>query len=208
MSYNSASQYQGEDTNPRHPWLQSLWEARRSAREAYASIAPDVGTDQTVFAPDAQQLAHIFLIDYVRHIRPIATNDASLQDLWTDPLYETTIPQPASTYAIESSPMLYGTNDDTDAGVDIETAVNGLPTTTREISLDTVLSYWDTQNEVRFFIEGDDGREARRVAICLPRGAIGACLQQADLCLDDLNWLPDSAVDDYTAGESEVLRHE
>lgn len=205
--YSSNSGWDDEDVDTRHPWLQSLWEARRSAREAYASIPPSTGADRTVFAPESQQLAHIFLVDYIRHLRPIAHDDDSLENLWADTVHESTIPKPGAAYEMDSEPMLQSTGGDTAAGVSLADAVTALPSVARDVSLENVLAYWDTQNEVRFFIEAPSGREVRSITISLSRGAIGECLQQADLCLHDLDWLPDAAISEYRAGDDEVLTH-
>lgn len=205
QSYNN---YHDEDAQPHHPWMQSLWEARRNAREAYAAIDPDTGNHRTVYPSDNQQLAHIFLVDYARHLRPLAVDDTNLQALWTDELASAEIPKALAVYDMQSNRMLYSSQNDTETGITTPEAVQHLETTEKPVSLKHVVTWWDTQNEIPFKVRAPSGTERRSITVYLPRGAIGLALQQADRCLENLNWLPSSAVTDWKAPEEDKVAHD
>lgn len=192
-----------EDSQP-HPWKRSLWEARRQAREMYAYISPDVPLSQVINAGKRQVFAHRLTLDYWSHLAPHGEKiTGDHPNLWTETLLTETVPESGATIDAGRSNM-YGEYD-------VGNIISQLPTEERPVQLSTLREVWQQQNELTFEVTYKTTRlresDVHRRTIHLSPRAISAVLDQLDRCLEDLNWLPEPGMQDYHAGEDEVLTH-
>lgn len=194
-----------DDDGGSHPWKKGLWEARRSAREAYAQIPQNRANQAVLNAPLEQQLAHVFVIDYARHILPVAAEeedmDTKLSKFWQETLTEVPIPVNGSSVGVEEDSMFHSESDEFDGGLTESDILSQLPTTTMPVSLSNIIDEWDQQNEFVYYVEYAEHTERHFKKLHLSKSAISACLSQCDRCMHDLAWLPEPGEKDIQAEE-------
>lgn len=189
------------EQSQRH-WIQDTRDAREHAREAKRQMSPSIANDCVVNVPDIVAFFHNAVIDYADHIAPKAN---VVGDLWGEELDSVRVPKSGATHDAGDADLF--------GDYDVESAIYQIPWTERAVSLETLQEQWSEDNQITYYVkvrQPDDEsstKESYRETLHLPPRASKKCFRQLDKCMDELGWLPDAAVQEYRAGNDEVLTH-
>jgi len=195
MKNGKADWKSDEKESGKQKWIKDTLEIRKNAQEILWRIdAQNIHYYRTVKVHDLVKKLHGQVLSYADNLR--TKSDKITGELWDtnlmkkmDGYEEVTVPKPSEDGYYVGKTDIHGEVPDIEMNL-----LGNCEAQVYPVNPETLNRYWRAGNEITLSanIQTSQGVRQKKVSFCcyLPPAASSALIEQLDMCLGDLDWLP------------------